>query len=148
MNKIIVPKHVEAGLFDMWVDLWPIRVKMWQLFIIAVWVAIFFWIMNWLKKWWLWTVPSIIIASPVIIITLVIAFFKKSELHIIPFTIKLIRTYIINTPKTFQRNTIKPSDIDIKIQFAKLNKWEEKSTEQKTLKNDDIDDNLNVLNKF
>jgi len=147
MNKIIVPKHVEAGLFDMWVDLWPVRVKMWQLFVIAVWAAIFFWVMNWLKKWWLWTLAATIIASPIMIVTLFIAFFKKSELHIIPFLIKLIRTYMIWTPRTFQRNIDKPSDIDVKIQFAKLNKWEEKTTEQKELKKDEMKE-LDVLNKW
>jgi len=148
MNKIIVPKHVEAWMFDMWVDIWPIRVKMWQLFIIAIWFAIFFGIVNGLKKWWLWTVPAVLIWSPVMIITLFIAFFKKSELQIIPFAAKLIRTYIINSPKSFQRNIIKPSDREIKISYSKLNYWEDKKVEQKELKKDEMENNLNVLEKW
>jgi len=148
MQKIIVPKHVEAWMFDMWMDIGPFRVKMWQLFVIAVWWSFAFAIVNWLKKRWLWTIPSIIIASPVIVLTLLIAFFKKSELYIVPFIIKLIRTYIINSTRTFQRNIDKPADYEIKIQFSKLNKWEEKNIEQKELKKDEIDDKFNVLNKW
>ena len=148
MQKIIVPKHVEAGLFDMGVDLWPVRVKMWQLFIIAVWSAIFFGLMNWLKRWGLGTIPAVIIASPIIIITLFVTFFRKSELYIIPFVTKLIRTYIINTPRTFQRNIDKPSDCDIKLHFSKLNRWEEKNIEQKNLDKDEIDKNIDILNKW
>lgn len=148
MSKIIVPKHVEAWLFDMWLDLWPFRVKMWQAFLIAVWFWIFFSIMSWLKKHWLGTIPAAIIASPVMVIFLVLAFFKKSELYIIPFVIKLIRTYVIWTPRTFQRNNIKPSDFEIKLQFAKLNKWEEKDIEQKELKKDEIDEKFDALQKW
>jgi len=147
MSKIIVPKHVEWGMFDMWVDIGPFRVKMWQLFIIALWTGIFLSIVNWLKKWWLGTVAAWIIASPVMILTFVIAFFRKSELYIIPFLTKLIRTYVINSPRTFQRNIDKPSEVDIKIHFARLNKWEEKVTEQKEFKKDEISE-LEVLNKF
>jgi hypothetical protein len=146
--KILVPKHVEAGLFDMWVDLWPFRLKMWQLFIIAVGVGIMFSMVNWLKKSWLPTMAAILIASPVFIIAAFIAFFRKSELYIIPFIVKLIRTYVIWTPRTFQRNIIKPAEWEIKLQFAKLNKWEEKNIEQKELKEEEIDKNLNVLNKW
>jgi len=147
MNKIIVPKHVEAWLFDMWVDIWPFRVKMWQLFIIAVWVAIWWSIVSKLKPS-LWLFLSIIIASPIFILALVIAFFRKSELYIIPFFIKLVRTYLIWTPRTFQKNIIKPADWEIKLHFARLNKWEEKTTEQKELKQDELEKNLETLNKW
>ena len=146
--KIIVPKHVEWWMFDMWVDVGPFRVKMWQLFIIAIWVGISMSIVNGLKRSWLGTIPAIIIASPVMIITLFIAFFRKSELYIIPFIVKLIRTYVIGTPRTFQRNTIKPAEREIKLHFARLNKWEEKTIEQKELKEEEIDKNINILNKW
>jgi len=146
--KTVVPKHVEAGLFDMWIDLWPFRLKMWQLFIIAIWVAITFWIMNWLMKNGMWKVPAFIIASPWLLIMLFIAFFRKSELYIIPFILKLIRTYIVNTPKTFQKNIIKPWNWEIKLEYAKLNKWEDKEIKQKQLDKNNLWENVDILKKW
>ncbi len=146
--KIIVPKHVEWGIFDMWVDIWPFRVKMRQLFIIALWVAITFWIANSLMKRWMSAIPAIIIWSPGLLIMLFIAFFRKSELSIIPFLMKIIRTYIINTTRTFQRNTVRPAQRQIKLHYAKLNKWEEKKITQKDLDKDSITKDLEILEKF
>ena len=146
--KIIVPKHVEAWLFDMWIDIWPFRVKMWQLFLIAIWLAITLTIMNWLMKHWLWKIPAFIIASPWLLIMLFVAFFRKSELYIVHFCIKLIRTYLINYPKSFQRNIIKPAEREIKLHFAKLNKWEEKKIIQKSLEKSEINKNSDILTKW
>lgn len=146
--KTVVPKHVEAGLFDMWIDIWPFRVKMWQLFLIAIWVGITFTIMNWLMKHWLWKVPSFIIASPWLLIMLFIAFFRKSELHIIPFSLKLIRTYVINTPKVFQKNIIKPAEYEIKIHYLKLSKWDDKKIQQKELNKNNLWKNVEILKKW
>ncbi len=146
--KIIVPKHVEAGLFDMWIDVGPFRLKMWQLFLVAIWVAITMAIMNGLMKHWMWKIPAFIIASPGLILMLFIAFFRKSELAIIPFGAKLIRTYVLQSPKTFQRNTTKPPEREIKLQFAKMNKWEEKNITQKTLNKNELEKNIEVLTKW
>ena len=146
--KTVIPKHVEAGLFDMWIDIWPFKVKMWQLFLIAIWVGITFTIMNWLMKNWLWKVPAFIIASPWLLIMLFIAFFKKSELHIIQFFLKLIRTYVINTPKTFQKNIVKPGEREIKLQYAKLNRWEEKEIKQKKLDKHSLWKDIDILKKW
>jgi len=148
MSKIIIPKHVEAGLFDMWVDLWPFRLKMRQLFLLAIWIAITFWIANALMKRWIWKIPAFIIWSPWVLIMLFIAFFKKSELAIIPFLLKIIRNYIIETPRTFQRNSIMPTQWEIKLHFAKLNKWEEKQIAKKNLSDNEIEESLNVLEKW
>lgn len=146
--KTIVPKHVEAWLFDMWIEIGPFKIKMWQLFLIAIWVAITFSIMNWLMKNGLWKVPSFIIASPWLLIMLFIAFFKKSELYIIPFSLKLLRTYVINTPRTFQKNIIKPAEWEIKLAYAKLNRWEEKDIKQKELNKNELWDDLDILKKW
>jgi len=146
--KIIVPKHVEAWLFDMWVDLWPFRLKMWQLFLVAIGVSITFWIAQSLMKHWMWKIPAFIIASPGLLIMLFIAFFRKSELAIIPFLLKIIRTYILNTPRVFQRNSIVPPQRQIKLHFAKLNKWEEKTIVKKDLKEEDLEKDLSVLEKW
>ena len=146
--KIIVPKHVEAWIFDMWVDIWPFRVKMRQLFLITLGVAITFWIAQSLMKKWMNKTSAIIIGSPGILIMLFIAFFRKSELTIIPFILKLFRTYIIWTHRTFQRNIIKPAQREIKLHFAKMNKWEKKQVIKKDLHKEDLDKDLEVINKW
>jgi len=146
--KIIVPKHVEAWMFDMWVDMWPFRVKMRQLFLIAIGIAITFWIAQSLMKKWIWKIPAFIIASPGLLIMLFIAFFRKSELAIVPFLMKIIRTYVIGTPRTFQRNTIRPAQREIKLHFAKMNKWEEKQVIKKDLHKEDLDKDLEVISKW
>jgi len=145
--KIIVPKHVEAWMFDMWVDLGPFRLKMRQMFLVALGVAITFWIAQSLMKKWIWKVPAFIIASPGLLIMLFIAFFRKSELAIIPFLLKIIRTYIIWTPRTFQKNTIRPAQREIKLHFAKLNKGEEKQVTKKDLHEEDLNKDLEIINK-
>lgn len=146
--KTVVPKHVEWWMFDMTIEVWPIKLRMWQLFLLAVWVALMFWMVNWLVKTWLWTVPAVIIASPALIIVLFIAFFRKSELYIIPFAMKLIRTYIIWTPRTFQKNIIKASEIEIQIELSKLNMWDNKEIVYKELDKNDIWEWAEILQKW
>jgi len=59
-----------------------------------------------------------------------------------------MRTYVLQSQKTFQRNIIKPPEREVKLQFAKMNKWEEKNITQKTLNKDEIDKNIEVLTKW
>jgi len=119
-----------------------------QLFLITLGVAITFWIAQSLMKKWMNKTSAIIIGSPGILIMLFIAFFRKSELTIIPFILKLFRTYIIWTHRTFQRNIIKPAQREIKLHFAKMNKWEKKQVIKKDLHKEDLDKDLEVINKW
>ena len=145
--KIIVPKHVEWWMFDMWVDVWPFRVKMWQLILLMLWWAATFGLANSFNKKWMGRTLALIIASPIFLFTLFVAFFKKSELAIIPFTIKLIRTYIIWTTRTYQRNIIKPAEREIKLNLLKMNKWEEKKITKKGLNKDELEKDLEIIKK-
>lgn len=145
--KIIVPKHVEWWIFDMWVDVGPFRVKMRQLVLIMLWWAATFGLASSFNKKWIWRMPAFIIASPILLITLFIAFFKKSELAIVSFTIKLIRTYIIWTTRVFQRNTIKPAEREIKLHLLKMSKWEEKKVTKKDLNKDELEKDLEIIKK-
>jgi hypothetical protein len=54
-------------------------------------------------------------AAPVIMIFLFIAFFKLSELTLLPFLAKIRRTRFLDTTKKFQTNDIKVDPLDIAI---------------------------------
>jgi hypothetical protein len=51
---------------------------------------------------------SIIIAIPVFLVFVFIAFFKYSELTLFPFIAKMIRTYFLDVTKKFQINWLRP----------------------------------------
>ena len=132
----------------MWVDMWPIRVKMWQLFLIAVWVWLTLAIMKPLLESWMGKIPAFIIASPVLIFFLVLAFFKKSELTFIPFVAKLISTYIIDSPKRFQRNITKPDRTEIIVKYAKKTSQDQTAIIQKDFDLDEKDKEIDILDKW
>ncbi|MFZ5341962.1 MAG: hypothetical protein ACOZBL_05595 [Patescibacteria group bacterium] len=62
---------------------------------------------------------AMIIASPLLIIFLFIAFFKFSELTLIPFISKMIRTYFIDTTQKFQTNYAKPDPLKVSALYLK-----------------------------
>jgi hypothetical protein len=53
---------------------------------------------------------------------LFISFFKKTELAIIPFILKILRTYVFQSTKIFQVNRPAPQNREIKLEYFKLEK--------------------------
>ena len=80
------------------IQLGPFNVTMIQLFIIAWWTALSLSIWQTLVKHWLDKITAFIFILPIVLLTLFIAFFKISELSLIPFITKLLRTYFFDTP--------------------------------------------------
>jgi len=136
--KVVVPKHVEAWLFDMGMDIGPIRLKMRQMFFVAIGVGLTFAVMKPLMQWGLGKLPAFIIASPILIFFLILAFFRRTELNFIPFVIKMITTYIINSPRRFQKNTSGIDKSDIILKYAQSKASEELDIKYKNL---DIEEN-------
>ncbi len=136
--KVVVPKHVEAWLFDMGIDIGPIRLKMWQMFLIAIGIGLTFAIMKPLMEAGLWKFPSFLIASPILIIFFILAFFRRTELTFIPFIMKMITTYIINSPRRFQKNTSGIDKSDIILKYAQSKAKDELDIKYKNL---DIEEN-------
>ena len=66
----------------------------------------------------------------ILIIFIIIAFFKISELSLLPYIAKLIRNNFFDTKKKYQVNYDKKSPLDIMIQESKT-KEEKQIIEQK-----------------
>ena len=56
---------------------------------------------------------GIVVAIPVFLLFVVIAFFQISELSLIPFIAKLVRTYFFDTTRKYQVNFDKADETDL-----------------------------------
>ncbi len=68
----------------------------------------------------MWKRVAAIIAFPIVLLFIIIAFFKFSELTLLPFIAKMIKTYFLDVTKKFQINRNRPDPIAIST--AKFNK--------------------------
>ncbi len=129
--KIIFPKNIKKWIFSgMTINMWPISLNIIQLFIVAIWVAMAMMIFNTMTKSWS-KVMWVLLWIPVLIIFIIIAFFKVSELWLVAFISKLIRNNFFDTTKKYQVNYIKIDPILVLIWKAKLNKESNWIFEQK-----------------
>lgn len=119
--KIFIPKHIDGWMFSMHISIWPFTVTIVQLFIIAFWVAFSLMIWNSLVKDGLPKVIAFFLVVPILLIFFVFAFFKLSELKLIPFIAKLIRTYFIDETVKYHINYGKIDPVEIKLYKLKHN---------------------------
>ena len=117
--KSFVPRHIDAWFFNLSLPIGPFNVTIIQLFIIAWWMAISLVVWNQLTKNWVDKLVALILVAPFMLLTLFIAFFKMTELKLIPFTAKMIRTYFFDEPVKYQINYTKMDPQDIKIKSMK-----------------------------
>lgn len=79
------------------------------------------------------------IAAPIIGIFLFIAFFKMSELTLLPFIAKIWRTRFLDVTKKTQTNSSNKIDpLEVLIKSSKAEHEEEQVKKQKTLTQDDF----------
>lgn len=97
-------------------QVWPFTISIIQLFILAGGIALALAVFNAIGQES--RAVGIIFAVPVFLIFVVIAFFEVSELPLIPFIAKLIKTYFFDTTKKFQINYEKPDATQIVIKEA------------------------------
>lgn len=95
----------------------PLTISIVQLFVLALGVALALAVFNWLSKAWSKAL-GIFVALFVLMIFVVIAFFKISELPLIPYLAKLIRNNFFDTKKKFQVNYEKKDPVDVIIKEA------------------------------
>lgn len=114
--KVFYPKNISGGWFSLNFPVWPFKVTLAQLLIIAAGAALSLAIWQWVNKAWWSKLLWIMLAVPVMIIFLTIAFFEISEMNLAQFIAKLIRTNILDETIKYQTNfeRIDPNDILIK----------------------------------
>lgn len=104
-------------------SVWPLTISILQLFIMAVGIALWLAAFNSFAKSGS-KVIGVLIALIILIIFAAIAFFKISELALVPFVAKMVRNNFFDTKKKFQENYTRESPVDIMIK-------ENKATEEK-----------------
>lgn len=128
--KAVYPKNIKKWfLSGMTFNIGPLTISVVQLFVLALWVALALVAFNGISKSGskaLWLLFAIII----LILFLVIAFFKVSELSLLPYIAKLIRNGFFDARKKYQVNYEKKNPIDLIIEESKT-KEEKRTIEQK-----------------
>jgi len=136
--KTFFPKHIDGWWLNISFQVGPFRVTLIQLLIIALGVSLWLWLRNQMVKSGISKWIALVAVMPIFVVFIVIAFFKVSELTLIPFIAKMIQTYILDEKVKYQANTTPIDPIDIALAKSKLNVPEQIQWEQKTLKIDDI----------
>jgi len=123
--KTFIPKHLQEGLFNLTLPLWPLNITISQLFILAAGTAISLMIWNWLVKKWVDRLVALIFVLPIFLVFIIVAFFKFSELKLIPFISKMISTYFLNDTIKYQVNYYKIDPLEIALKKLKWNERKE-----------------------
>lgn len=93
----------------------PVTVGLGQLFILVVGIAVSFAIANYFMKQGQNKIVAIAFASPVTLIAFAIAFFEVSEMWLIEFLAKMIRTHFLDATTKFQVNVEKTDPTELLI---------------------------------
>lgn len=128
--KVVYPKNIQKW-FLAWLTftIGPLSLSIIQLFVLAIGIAAGMGIFQAFNKSG-GKVIGIFLAVVVVIIFIAIAFFKMSELSLIPFIAKLVRNNFFDSTKKYQINYQKSNSTEIKIKEAKSEE-EKVSIEQK-----------------
>lgn len=77
---------------------------------------------------------ALILVLPILVVFILVAFFKISELSLLPFIAKTVRTYVINTTKKYQLNYSRPDPVAVALsQFRKTDHEYEIETKEYSL---------------
>jgi len=135
--KVVFPKNIQRGILaGMTFQIGPISLSIIQLFILAIGIGAGMWIFNKVSQSGS-KAAGIIFALPIIIIFFVIAFFQVSELKLLAFISKKIRTNFFDTTIKYQINYSKISPFNIllhKIKATTTNSLNKNNIEQKNNK--------------
>ncbi|MFZ2150882.1 MAG: hypothetical protein WAZ12_03830 [Candidatus Absconditicoccaceae bacterium] len=124
--KVVYPKNIKKGLLSgMSFQIGPLTISVIQLFILAIGVAISLTLFNAASKSGS-KAFGIIIALIVLIIFIIIAFFKVSELGLLAFIAKLLRNNIFDATKKYQNDYPRNDKIEIEIKELKEGKQTQK----------------------
>ena len=117
--KVLFPRDIPKGMFSMHLTVGPVTITIVQMFILALGAAVSLAVFNGITKTGSGSKLGGIIASLfVILVFVIIAFFKLSEMWLLECGAKFLRKYFFDTTKKFQTNFLGYADIDISL--AKL----------------------------
>lgn len=97
----------------------PFSVTLIQLLMLAIGVAWFLGIFQAMAWNWFSRLVSVLMGLPVLLIFIFIAFFKISELTLVPFIAKIVSTYFLDSSVKYQVNFPKDSKADMTIKRQK-----------------------------
>jgi len=123
--KAVFPKNIQKGLLaGLTLTVGPISVSIVQIFILALGVAAAFFAFNQFQK--VNRVIGGVSAVFVFLIFLIIAFFKISEMNLLEFIVKFIKSHFIDTAEKYQTNYNKPNPLEIRFAKNKAQEWKVK----------------------
>ncbi len=118
--KVTFPKNIKKWILaGMMLNMWPISISIIQLFLLAVGVGISLAVFNSVAKSSS-TAAWVVFAVPIMIIFIVITFFKVSEMWLLEYIAKLFRNYFFDTNRKFQSNFQKTNNTEVLIKESKL----------------------------
>jgi hypothetical protein len=114
--KILFPRHIKKWIFaSMNFTVGPLTVWLGQLFILVLGIAGSFWVANYFLKQGQSKMVAIMLSSPLTLIACAIAFFEISEMWLLEFIAKTLRTHFFDSTTKFQVNVEKSGEIDLLI---------------------------------
>lgn len=116
----------------------PLNVSLVQLIVLAVGMALALVIWNAMVRGGAGRATAAVFAIPVFIIFIVIAFFNVSEMGLVQFIAKLVRTNMLDTPRKFQEDYERIDPVDVALKMAKSNDNGKKTNIRK---DDTVDEN-------
>ncbi len=122
--KVFFPRNIPWWWLNMSVQVWPFQISIVQLMLLAIWVGLSLAFSNAFIRNWASKVVWLVVALPVFLIFVIIAFFKYSELRIHEFLAKMIRTHFLDTTKKYQLNRNKPDPVSLALAMARKTEHE------------------------
>ncbi len=128
------------------VQVWPIQISIVQLMLLAIWVGLSLALANAFMRNGASKAVWFLIALPVFLFFVIVAFFKYSELRLHEFIAKMIRTHILDTTKKYQLNRTKPDPVTIALAKARRTDHDVLIENKNLILDQDELDRMNILN--
>ncbi len=136
--KVFVPRNIEKWWLNMNFQIGPLSVSLIQLVILAWGIGIGLLAWNTVVKTWGNKGVATVLAILTMLPFFVIAFFKMSELSLLPFLAKIRRNRFLDTTKKTQTNDAKIDPLQVMIKSSHAKYEDMQQQEQKTLSIDDF----------
>jgi len=125
--KVIFPRNIEKWrIAGVSFQIWPVRITLFQLVWLAIGAAIMLGITNAMIKNGYDRIIAIITWLPFLLIAIIIAFFEISEMNLLQFICKMMRTYVFDVPRKRQVNVRQ----DAPSTFALLKRKQQEKKEE------------------